>query len=289
MRHRQGKPVTPPHFSAYYPSSVGPKRSYALMAFVHLESARDQVREVAAGFVDLMGGQQKSESTPSTIKIDVGSLITFVPHIAGITFTPAEQVAIWNPPYQSVTFPFTTPADLKADLEGRIQVYHGPLIVGEIPVRMAVQVKAAASKLDAESDLEQFDPVFASYSHKDTPVMEYFRRARENMGQRMLVDVYDLRAGDHWAPRLLEMIDECAVFQLFWSRHSAQSAYCRQEWEHALRCTSDRVRFIRPVWWEPPMPSPPPELAELHFQRVAIPAATRFQLSLARIKVLFGR
>ncbi|MBI5958793.1 MAG: toll/interleukin-1 receptor domain-containing protein, partial [Chloroflexi bacterium] len=284
-------PLQPPEFSAFYPAGIAPGQAYALMAFVHLDSVRDRVREIAAGFAGMMGGQPVSSSAPGRIAVDIGSLITFVPQIAGITFNPAELIVTWTPPYQSATFLFTAPADLKTDLTGQVMVFHGPLIVGEIPVslKLVTQTAAASPALNQSGELRRLDPVFASYSHRDSPVMEYFRRARHNTGQKMLVDVYDLRSGDHWADRLLEMIDQSAVFQLFWSQHSAQSTYCRKEWEYALRHLPQRPRFIQPVWWNAPMPSPPPELADLHFQRIGLPSTTRAQLVLAQVRGLFGR
>jgi hypothetical protein len=121
------------------------------------------------------------------------------------------------------------------------------------------------------------------------PVMEYFRRARQNMGQKMLVDIYDLRSGEHWADRLLEMIEQSAAFQLFWSRHSAQSRYCRQEWEYALQVAEreQRPRFVQPVWWAAPMPDPPSELAALHFQKVTLPTLTRAQWIAGQLRGVF--
>jgi hypothetical protein len=288
-RSQPARESAPPHFSAFYPEVVQPALPYALLAFVHLESALEQVREIAAGYAGMMGGQAASGTAQSAVRVDPGSLITFVPQVAGLRFDPAEQVIPWQPPYQSATFLFTAPAVLDADLTGRVLVYQGPLILGEIPVSMALRAaKAPLSKaLTTEAALQRFDPVFASYSHHDTPVMQYFRRARQRLGQRMLVDIYDLRAGEHWADRLLEMIDQSAVFQLFWSQYSAQSSYCRQEWQHALGYLDRRPRFIQPVWWQVPMPPPPPELASLHFQRVALPPATRAQLAVARLRRFF--
>ncbi len=87
----------------------------------------------------------------------------------------------------------------------------------------------------------------------------------------------------------MEMIDQSAVFQLFWSSHSAQSTYCRQEWEHALNYVDSRPRFIQPVWWDAPMPPPPEPLGSLHFQRVSLPPLTRMQLAMVRIRGIFGR
>ncbi|MEJ2148737.1 MAG: toll/interleukin-1 receptor domain-containing protein [Chloroflexota bacterium] len=278
---------TKPEFSAFYPGLVEAGKPYALMAFVHGEDAVDQVREVAAGFAGLMGEEQTSGRAASRLAVDVGDLITFVPRVAGIAFAPTEQTVAWEPPYQYATFLFTTPSSLEGDLEGRVLVYQGPLIIGEIPVRM--QVASVSQGVDQQGTFERYDPVFASYSHRDRPVMEFFRQLRMSMGQRMLVDIYDLRAGEHWSERLLEMIDESAVFQLFWSRHSAESAYCRQEWEHALRYGEERPRFIQPVWWQRPMPAPPPELADLHFQKVAIPAGTWIELAGARVRDWFSR
>jgi hypothetical protein len=278
----------PPHFTAYYPEAVKSSSSYALMAFVHLESARAMVEKIAQGYAAMMGGSQATTGVTSAIKVDVGSLITFVPVVAGIAFDATERVVTWQPPYQSATFLFTTPADLPPDLSGQVLVYQGPLIIGEIPVKM--QVVAADQAVDPlptkSGEMQRLQPVFASYAHRDTPVMEYFRRNYARLGQKMLVDVYDLRSGEHWADRLLEMIGESAVFQLFWSRHSAQSRHCRQEWESALRYLDERPRFIRPVWWQEPMPTPPPELADLHFQRVPLPVLTRMQMLIAKIQTV---
>lgn len=277
-----------PRFTAYYPASVKPSSPYALMAFVHLDSARAQVEEIALGYEAIMGGSQATTGVTSAINVDVGSLVTFVPVIAGITFDAAERVVTWQPPYQSATFLFTTPDQLPQHLTGHVLVYQGPLIIGEIPVTM--QILAADQPVETlpgkSSEMQRLQPVFASYSHRDTPVMEYFRQSYARLGQKMLVDVYDLRSGDHWADRLLEMIGESAVFQLFWSRYSAQSSHCRREWENALRYLDERPRFIRPVWWQEPMPTPPPELADLHFQRVPLPVLTRMQMVIAQIRTV---
>ena len=72
-----------------------------------------------------------------------------------------------------------------------------------------------------------------------------------------------------------ELIDEADVFQLFWSTNSMHSEQVRQEWEHALAL--DRPNFIRPTYWEQPMPRsaipllPPEPLGQLHFHALSPP------------------
>ena len=69
------------------------------------------------------------------------------------------------------------------------------------------------------------------------------------------------------------MIVNADVFQLFWSTNSIESDFVRQEWEFALNL--GRPSFIRPVYWEEPMPErteiglPPASLRALHFHRLS--------------------
>ena len=285
----------PPQLSAFYPARLAPQKPYALLVFAHTLSAWEQVREIAAGQSALLGEQPADRSVPSKVSLAQGALLTVVPRVEGLRFDPPEQPLIWQPPYRYVTFLFSAPQDLPETLEGQVQIYLGPLIIGEIPLQMrAVRPdQSAASGTTHEATMTRYDPIFASYSHRDTPVMQYFRRLREMLGQKMLVDIYDLRAGEKWNARLLEMIEQSAVFQLFWSEHSARSTYCRQEWQHALQYIDERPRFVQPVYWHKPLtPNPAqaaPELAALHFQYVQLPTATRARLYWRRLKNWFSR
>jgi hypothetical protein len=70
------------------------------------------------------------------------------------------------------------------------------------------------------------------------------------------------------------MIREADIFQLFWSRNAIQSPFVEQEWRYAL--SLDRDNFVRPTYWEDPLPElperglPPQELLRLHFHRFSI-------------------
>lgn len=286
---------TPPHFTAFWPDVVEADKAYTLLAFVHLniESVQEQVRKVAADFAPAMGHRQQMATAASNVPLAEGTILTLLPQIDELKFE--AQTIVWQPTndnklYQRVVFPFHTPVTIggRSILTGRILILQGPLVLGEIPLTM--RVERGAETNPQEGHLQYYGTIFASYSHRDAPVMEYFRRARQNIGQKMLVDIYDLRVGEHWSDQLLHMIDESAIFQLFWSENSANSPYCQQEWLHALNYQDSRPRFIQPVWWQGDSlsPSPPPELAHIHFQKISLPPATRISMWFGRIKGMLG-
>jgi hypothetical protein len=86
-----------------------------------------------------------------------------------------------------------------------------------------------------------------------------------------------------WNDRLKEMIDAATIFQLFWSSNSMTSSFVRQEWEYAL--SLNRANFIRPVYWEEPLPEmreqglPPAALKRLQFHRLIHGAGTHPQIA----------
>jgi hypothetical protein len=65
---------------------------------------------------------------------------------------------------------------------------------------------------------------------------------------------------------LLGLINDADIFQLFWSSNSAGSTHVEREWRYALRLS--REAFVRPAFWEVPMPAPPESLRSLHFYRL---------------------
>jgi hypothetical protein len=112
--------------------------------------------------------------------------------------------------------------------------------------------------------------IFPSYSHLDVAIVEQAEVLGRALGDVYTRDRTMLRSGEDWNARLLELIDDADIFQLFWSSNAMRSEYVKQEWEHAL--SLGRPFFVRPTYWEEPMPRstqpelPPPTLRRLHFQ-----------------------
>jgi hypothetical protein len=93
--------------------------------------------------------------------------------------------------------------------------------------------------------------------------VKQLEQAYRALGLEYLRDVRILRSGEKWNPALLEAIERADIFQLCWSMAAKQSVYVRKEWRYAL--TLQRPSFIRPVYWETPMPAAPRQLAKIHF------------------------
>ena len=84
-------------------------------------------------------------------------------------------------------------------------------------------------------------------------------------------DVLSLRAGDRWEERLLQELEACDLFLLFWSSAARSSEWVRREVAHALRRDEADQLAIRPVLIEgPPVPAPWDELRHLHFNDPAL-------------------
>jgi hypothetical protein len=102
--------------------------------------------------------------------------------------------------------------------------------------------------------------VFPSFSQHDSEVVSLFERHGRTVGEAYHLD-YAIDRTVEYLPS--KAIQEADIFQLFWSKAAAESTWVRMNWEHAL--SLERPDFIRAVYWEEPMPPPPPELAHIPF------------------------
>jgi hypothetical protein len=137
-------------------------------------------------------------------------------------------------------------------LEGSIAVYNNLFLIGEVPLSIAVALDAPQSQPSVRTPGTRCRKIFASYSHSDVEIMESVADYVALTGDTYLSDLVDLRSGEDWDERLLEMINEADIFQLFWSTSSMRSPHVRREWEHALQLR--RKSFVRPVYWGDPLP-----------------------------------
>jgi hypothetical protein len=128
-----------------------------------------------------------------------------------------------------------------------------------------------------------YESVFVSYSTKDSAIVEWLEATYTALGMTYLRDVKTLRSGETWDRQLLKLIERADLFQLCWSANAKESPYVSDEWHFALGLR--KTNFVRPCYWEDPMPEPPPELKQLHFARLKLSRLTRTWL---RLRARFG-
>jgi hypothetical protein len=195
-----------------------------------------------------------------------------------VEFNPPQRSFQWVEDVHREEFRFRASPTLDGRVaRGRMTVYHGAIILAEIALSIRVDAAFQSSSSTPQNEPARAKPfrrIFASYSHKDLEIVRQFERFATTLGDRYLRDWNELRAGETWNDRLMELIGEADVFQLFWSRNAMASPFVRREWEYALSLA--RPNFVRPTYWEEPMPAtsdgalPSDELKRLHFQKIAI-------------------
>jgi anti-sigma B factor antagonist len=256
------------HFSAFYPKEVTVEKWYTLLVYTYIPSVMESVREDARKFQDEIGEMRETKPATGT-RLARGTEITVVPDCEGVRFNPERVTFKWLEDQHRAQFRFQAEAS-QAGMAGnaRVTVYAGPLIVATLKMGMLFNETESspgpAHSEEANARMYHQDDIFISYSHQDTDLVRSCKKAYEALGHNVLVDFETLRSGQAWNAELLRMIERADIFQLFWSDNSSKSQYCRQEWEHALRLNRGEG-FIRPVYWQEPLPAPPAELSAIHF------------------------
>ncbi len=275
-------------FTVYRPKAVQPAVWYPLLAFAHLSEkpldappeAPDPIEEMRRQAERALGPQAKeyqSTTQDSHSAVPRSGELTLVPEVPQVEFNPPRRSFLWQESVHREEFRLrASEAANGTTLRGRLTVFLGSIVLADVPLVIRVD-RAARQPAVAETEPAAARPyrkIFASYSHLDQHVVEELERYGRMLGDEYLRDTTRLRAGELWNDQLMRMIDEADVFQLFWSQNAMRSTYVRQEWEYALRLR--RASFVRPTYWEDPLPNlpeqnlPPPELSQLHFQRIQV-------------------
>jgi hypothetical protein len=270
-------------FTVYRPARLDPGHWQTLLAFAHLSEKRpgaeadepDPVEEVARQAAALLGDTlaYRQHTEDSLLAVPREGEVTFVPHVEGVEFNPPRRSFVWTESVHREAFRLRAAGDSAGQTRrGRMTVYLGSIVLAEIG--MTFTVGAAGHTAECEprvaTSAQPYRRIFASYSHRDLTVVREYAQYAQAMGDRYLQDVIDLRSGERWQPALEELIRSADVFQLFWSWNALESRYVWQEVQFALDL--NRASFIRPVYWDDPLPSrgdlPPDALRALHFERI---------------------
>jgi hypothetical protein len=268
-------------FTVYRPRVARPFEWTPVLAFAHLGEAPlgsdpsdDPIRQVEQRARAVLGDRIDTYSSvrqDSSVGLPEDAELTFVLDLPGFDVKAPRRTFLWVNAVHMEEFQVRAGTELNGRAaRGSLQVYHGSILIAE--VRLAIQVDARVPSVVADSAVsaKPFRKIFPSYSHLDTAIVEEFEAYAEATGDRYLRDVRELRSGELWSARLREFIHQSDVFQLFWSHNAMKSRYVEQEWRYALAL--GRPNFVRPTYWEEPMPAapglPPEELRQIHFHLI---------------------
>jgi hypothetical protein len=252
-----------------------------LVAYAHLPGVLTRVREDVERFGDEMPGEPREVFARGTSRLVRGTELRFVPAAPGVTFKPEQVTLSWDEDFERAQFRFRGEKTLiNQPCFGTLLVYVGPLEVASVSFSVFFTDPVAAMRVTQPlkeppkhqtSTTSMYKQVFASYSHRDTFVVHRVEAALTAIGYDLLADYKNLRSGEVWDQALERLIDRADIFQLFWSEHSASSRYVENEWRYALQIHQDQpggpgATFIRPVYWQQPLPGIPAALQHLHFK-----------------------
>jgi len=258
-------------FSAYHPRALEPETWKPLLVYSHLADQAGLVEADVAGALGKERGDFRSDMAEATTGIARGTELTLVPEGPGLEFDPPTATVTWQGSCERADFRMRASHERAGHVaEGSVAVYAGPLLLANIRMAVVVIKKGAPPPPEDEapeqSSASMYKAVFASYAHADKQVVEAVEGAYQALGMDYLRDVMTLRSGQQWSDGLLDMIENADVFQLFWSDASCTSPYVEQEWRHALELAAHKgPGFIRPIYFQRPMPSVPSAMSHIHF------------------------
>jgi hypothetical protein len=272
--------------SVSYAETIVPDEWRALHAYLFPPSDAPAVAK------DIDAGQRAAEHPHRVVSgaatmVTPGAEVTVIPNIAGVEFRPTSVRFYWQDHWHRADFEARyTSADGHVEF-GTVSWFVGPVCIGQVflQVQLAPRGTSVGEKT-IESGSEAYQSVFVSYSHNDRDVVDWLETAYAALGMEYLRDVKSLRSGENWSEQLVRLIDRADLFQLCWSTNASGSRFVEQEWRHAL--SLNRLRFIRPLYWEEPIAPPPSELSGLHFARLELPRQSLFRRMSRHLKGCLG-
>jgi hypothetical protein len=272
-----GRPTTPTddvRFTVYHPTTLASDQSRKLLVYLHVAGAGGQVaRDSQVRLVETPGKFWRGAGDAVT-PIQKGTTVRIVPRLPHTRFSPGYSDVEWVGDCHLAEFHMEShwsnainPGQI---VDGVVQFFVGPLLIGDVNIwavacPTGLRMEVRDMPLNATSSSEMYAAIFPCYAREDSSFVDKLEQAYSLLNLRYLRDVRMLAAGDNWKPRLRELIGEADVFQLCWSSAAAKSMEVRSEWEYALDLRRDG--FIRPIYWEVPMPAAPSELEHLHFRQ----------------------
>lgn len=259
-----------PKITAASPKIMPPQQWSTVDVFIYLRSYQELVQREIQRLEHMENNKYSSlssefpksipEGCPIRIKLSSTTLRTNIP----------EMTIYWYEPYYRLSFRVSAIDPVRAEYSASLDV---DVFADDLPVasmRLPIAITSCKSNQPTKpvkTEAQWYENIFASYAREDLSIVRYLKERYAALGLFLFIDLDDLRSGAMWRAELFKCIDSSDLFQLFWSKSSRNSKYVEIEWKHALRAQEIKgSRFIRPVYWEKPIPKIPNELTEINFK-----------------------
>ena len=251
-------------------------------AYLYCESEEPLVAADAEALRRETAGERALGSSPGTAILR-GTRITVTIDLPGAEWKPASHQFTWAGSWTKTDFEVRT-TDAVGAADGVVSWFAGLVCIGQVHFTVENRTrKPYDTARRALALVPGYESVFVSYSTKDAVIIDWLESSYTALGMIYLRDVKQLRSGEIWDERLLELIKGADLFQLCWSQNAKASPYVGEELRFAVGLK--KPHFIRPCYWEDPMPEPPKELRLLHFAKLTPTWWMRVRM---RVRRLFG-
>nr|NGX32848.1 hypothetical protein [Candidatus Anoxychlamydiales bacterium] len=246
-------------FTAGYPGCIKPGNWYFLLVYIYIPKMRSEINRRINNHASLEGIKlRKSAPIESYTKLSRGTPLLISPHVEGFIFNPPSIYIRWYEDVQELRFSFKTDANMEhRSIIGSVDIQMDVALIGQIPLSF----KVGSDCIDIEqksTTTGPFKSVFPSYSHQDSAIVGALETVYKVAGIKFYRDVHKLHSGVIWPIKIQELIAKADIFQLYWSTSAKKSKQVKIELNYALSLRESKYRlFIRPLYWEDPMPLPP--------------------------------
>jgi pSer/pThr/pTyr-binding forkhead associated (FHA) protein len=255
-------------FTAFHPKEVAVDSWNTLIIYTYIEAAIEDIyRDVALLQREWESGVRKLSGGGKPL-LPHATNITIVPECRGVLFNPKRVTLQWSDDWHRSIFRFYARRELAGlSRNGRINIFAGPLLVGTLRMAMLFEEQERLDPIDAgDADISTrpYERIFVSYSQQDKIVIRACQDMYRTLGFDELIKIDQMRDSQILQEGVKEGIEQAEIFQLFWSEHAAKSESVAREWEYALQLKRGEG-FLRPVYWEIPLVSPPDTLGPFYF------------------------
>jgi hypothetical protein len=262
------------NITVFAPSEAQPADDICIQILLHTQLRTQQAEEQA---LQMDPEAQKLASIPLVVPLKLFDKVKITLDSAEAEIVERTQTLEWHGSVAHSLFFVKLPSAAKLPpiptegvaLNLKAFIYVNGLPVGFIKFKILIKSKTTPQiPLPLNELARRYRRAFLSYASEDRVHVLRSAQFLAAMNIEFFQDLLTLAPGQRWEQHLYEQIDACDLFLLFWSHFAAESEWVIKETEYALRraaASRDRPELHPIILEGPPPVTPPPSLAEIHF------------------------